>query len=701
MPAHNYMLDDLSGALKAIALFPIFLLFPGYAISWLLDLLDFRRRTIAFRVTFAIPLSIALCPMLTFALARYATFSAVWAFYSLTALVFCVSLALDLRAGKFRRPFWPSGSRTFAVILGIWLAICVLSLIDLQIGHRLYSPTSVFDYSVRTAFVHSISTTGVPPQNPFFSPGHPVPLRYHYFWLMMCSLVNQIGGQGVSARQAIIGGTFWIGVGLIALLAIYLRLFYTGPPERLHRRLRIGVALLAITGLDLLPSLFFWSLYARGLVPFFQPGVELWNEHVDWFLGTVVSTPHAIAALIACFMAFLLLWHSTTPRRGSIPAALALASAAGCSIWVVFVFALFLVIWTAITLYKRRYRETAALCVSGVLSILLAMPYLREIGGSGSGPGPGGPLIKFTVRAFSMTALVRTGGLSATWRLILLNGPLIPLNYLLEFGLFFLVARYKWKQHRAGGTPLSRQDLAMTIMAVVSTLVCTFLTSGIIGNNDLGWRGFLIAQFVLMVWAVDIFGQRESHAFLNPGQRQLLVVFFALGVAGTVTDLAVIRSYPVMADRGIVPPLDWMAPDRDLGRRAYAARTAYDWLHGVTPVTAAVQANPRVVFQDTLGMLYSDRRMVAGDLTCDAGFGGNLKECAPLVSRLQEIFPPKGASAKPGIQDVCDAMSVDVLVAKDTDSAWSDRASWVWRESPVYANRYFRLFNCPTRTAAR
>ena len=31
------------------------------------------------------------------------------------------------------------------------------------------------DYSVRTAFVHSISTTGIPPQNPFFQPGHPSP----------------------------------------------------------------------------------------------------------------------------------------------------------------------------------------------------------------------------------------------------------------------------------------------------------------------------------------------------------------------------------------------------------------------------------------------------------------------------------------------------------------------------------------------
>ena len=80
MPPHNFMLQDLYGALKAICLFPIFLVFPGYVAAWLLDLLDFRRRTLAFRLTFSLPLSIGLCPILTYLLGRYATFSAVWAF---------------------------------------------------------------------------------------------------------------------------------------------------------------------------------------------------------------------------------------------------------------------------------------------------------------------------------------------------------------------------------------------------------------------------------------------------------------------------------------------------------------------------------------------------------------------------------------------------------------------------------------------
>jgi hypothetical protein len=46
-------------------------------------------------------------------------------------------------------------------------------------------------------------------------------------------------------------------------------------------------------------------------------------------------------------------------------------------------------------------------------------------------------------------------------------------------------------------------------------------------------------------------------------------------------------------------------------------------------------------------------------------------------------------------------MPVDVLVAKDTDRAWADRESWVWRERPAYANAYVRMFRCGVRTAAR
>ncbi len=46
-------------------------------------------------------------------------------------------------------------------------------------------------------------------------------------------------------------------------------------------------------------------------------------------------------------------------------------------------------------------------------------------------------------------------------------------------------------------------------MALVSILVCTFLRSGVIANNDLGWRGFLIAQFVLLIRGAQLlYGQK-------------------------------------------------------------------------------------------------------------------------------------------------------------------------------------------------
>jgi hypothetical protein len=100
-------------------------------------------------------------------------------------------------------------------------------------------------------------------------------------------------------------------------------------------------------------------------------------------------------------------------------------------------------------------------------------------------------------------------------------------------------------------------------------------------------------------------------------------------------------------------------------------------------------------------MIYSDRPTAAADLGCLAAFGGDPRDCKPIVARLQEIFPTRGSPSAAGTQDVCRSLSVDVIVAKDTDSAWRDPASWVWKESPVYANRYVRLFSCPVRTAQR
>jgi hypothetical protein len=398
--------------------------------------------------------------------------------------------------------------------------------------------------------------------------------------------------------------------------------------------------------------------------------------------------------MVACFTAFLLLWHAPMRWRYTLPAALALATSSGTSIYVTFVFAIFLAAWTIVTVCKRWYRETVLLCAAGLSSLLFALPYLRDL----SGPGAGGPLLRFTVRDFCLAHFALIGlPLSRAWRLILVNGSLLPLNYFLEFGLFFVIARYKWRQHRAAGRPISRQDLACTVMLATSVLLCTFLRSSVIACNDLGWRGLLVAEFVLLLWASDLFANRDRLEFLNSHQKRLLVILFALGFSGTVYDLAIQRFYPILADRGVVPPLYWMSADRSFGKRTYAERSAYEWLHTVTAATAAVQSNPKVVFQDTVGMMYGDRHTIAGDTTCLTTFGGDPAQCPPVLSRVQAAFPEDARSAPVDLQEVCRSLPIDILVAKDTDRVWSNHESWVWTERPAYANSYMRLFNCQPR----
>jgi hypothetical protein len=97
MPVHNFMIEDLLGALRAVALFPVFLLVPGYVAAWLLDVFDFRRRTLAFRLSLAIPLSISICPILTYLGFRFASPPAVWTCYAAAVVVFLVLAVIDRR----------------------------------------------------------------------------------------------------------------------------------------------------------------------------------------------------------------------------------------------------------------------------------------------------------------------------------------------------------------------------------------------------------------------------------------------------------------------------------------------------------------------------------------------------------------------------------------------------------------------------
>ena len=682
MPEHSYMLADIAGCVAAVCLFPLFVLLPGYAIAWLTDLFAFRRRTFAFQLALSIPLAIAICPAVTYFVARFGSMTAVWVLY---AASWIYAVAIAVRRPMSLAPY----TRFVAIVLGAWAAIAIFSLIDLQIGGRAWYPSAAFDYAVRTQFIHSIAANGIPAANPFFFPGHAVALRYHYFWLLLCAGVDLAGGPAVTARHAWIAGAVWCGFGLMAIVALYFRLFSYRGPETFRRRATIGILMLGVTGLDILPQAILWMLQLAGMQAV-RPAMEWWNEQVDGFVYTALWESHYLAGLIACLMGFLILWAAFLKAgvRARIPhvllAGAALATGFGSAIYVAFVFGAFLMAWTLSTILKRRWSESAVLMVAGAIGLLLALPFALSL----RGPANGGAPLGFWIRPFSpLNGLFRGEGLTKGWNLPLANALALPLNYFLELGFFFAAAVLWWKKHRARGKPLTSAESATWMMIAASVTICTFLHSSVIGNNDLGWRGFLIAQFGLLLLAVDVLPDWRE-------QRTFLTILLLLGGAGSAYEIGINRFYAPLADKGIVPTFSWLASDRHAGERNYANREAGEWATAASPPAGMVQFNPVLAEQNTSALLYSERPTLAADGSCMSTFGGDPALCPSVIGALSRAFPRAGETAAADLDSVCRNLPIDFIAASDTDPEWSDRQSWVWTQTPAFANAYVRLFRC-------
>ncbi len=308
-PAFHFLLSDLTGISAGFVLFSLLALLPGYSIGWLTGVFGFRGRSLPFRLAASVPVSLSVAPVIGYTIGRWFGLNAVWIVYALLLIAAIAAGALrrdSFSAMGFRR-LWP-----FFALIAAWLAVASLSLADLPFGHRLYFSIIDFDYSIRIAFTHSISAFGLPPRNPFFFPKHAVDLRYHYLWLIVCAQISRLGGplfgiRLVDARTAFIAGTLWVGIALIALVPLYLRLFIDTGRDVL-RQSRIGIALLAVTGLDIVPSLLLVWASRAGRFSQMPPSVEWWNEQVDGWLYTMLWEPHYVCALVACLTGFLILW---------------------------------------------------------------------------------------------------------------------------------------------------------------------------------------------------------------------------------------------------------------------------------------------------------------------------------------------------------------------------------------------------------
>jgi len=105
----------------------------------------------------------------------------------------------------------------------------------------------------------------------------------------------------------------------MALVALLFRLpFYQGP-RSFRRRAWIGIALLGVTGLDIIPAAFGWILQSGGMMHAVLASIDWWNEQADGFLSTALWAIHYLAGLVTCMTAFLLLWEAARQTASLYP----------------------------------------------------------------------------------------------------------------------------------------------------------------------------------------------------------------------------------------------------------------------------------------------------------------------------------------------------------------------------------------------
>jgi hypothetical protein len=719
----NFTAADLIQTAFATLAFALFLVPPGYLLGLASNFFGMRSRSAEEQLLFSLALSFAATPILAVLLTRISSYAVTLSFFLLLAWIAVFLLArrwLDFRRRKSevgdgipRGSFGGLGRGTW-LLLGMalaWFVVVQCSLADLQIGQRLYVNFVAFDHSVRVSFIEAAARNGVPPHNPFYSLGTAPVLRYFYYWYVVCALPVRL--FGLSARASLNASVFWSGLALASLVPLFLK-HLLGETEELRSKSAIGVALLTITGLDVIPYAFF--AHRNQAIP---GDMEWWDpSQVCSWMGSLLWVPHHVASLTACMVGLLALAaiDEESGRKQTtwavIVAALAFASAAGLSAYVTFSFAAFVIVWTLVTLRQRRLRSFLAYLAIGAVVLLLSVPYLQDLMSrrstvlrAGADPALADPALLVGGERFAYFAIrdykpgmefLATLGLRSEWLLELAKLPLLLYVYILEFGFFAVVLLLCWRRERQSPAPISRGARMVWTMLVVCLLTMSFLRSDTSGNNDLGFRGMLPVQFVLLLWAAPVVYEVFFRKNSSPNRRWskfLLASTLVLGLAGTVLQLSLLRFYPPLADTGRVPRSEKFLGDDGFGERTYWIRAGFSELGRVTSPGAVVQYNP--VRRSVLtSRLFSPRQTAMGDAGCGSAFGGDFTKCRNAFPSFAAVFNNPNAVRNFDLDRWCDEYKIDALVAVGSDPVWRDSSSWVWRRPPLVANPMMRAVRC-------
>ncbi len=694
----NYTIQDIFGSVIAFVIFPVIFVAPGYVVSWAADLFDFRKRQTATRFVIAIVISVAVSPIILFLTYDLASVKLTLAVLAGFAISFIIILAKNKNLPVSRE----IRHLQFLAMLAAagWTLFAIASLVDIQLGDRLYFNIVSHDFTTRVAIINAITRTGVPPVNPSYFPDRPVRLTYlYYFWYILCNLVEQIGGTWVNARVAMFASVAWCGLALMGAVALYLRIRNPEGGKKAWKSGLLGSGLLLVSGLDIIPILF-WLVNPKTAVNFayLEGDLEQWNEQITAWLGALLWVPHHVAALVACIAGVTLL-HSIRGKTASqqikvaIIIGLAFASAVGLSTFVTLVFAVFWALWLIVSFLRREFSQSLIMMLAGVIALLAASPFLMGLIGNGNSSSGSELPIALAVRVFRPVVPLIFNYPPFLQDLVFLL--LLPINYLVELGFFFIAGLFWIQEHDLEGLKQNPYHLSEVLLLLATLFIGSFVRSTVIGSNDFGWRAWLPGQFILLVWGVDVINRLVPDSWdslqSKPIRTQKMVrqleIFIAIGILTTIVDVMLLRIWPMMVDSGAAIFPNSLSPDTQLGKRTLAARQAYEYVNENTPENAIIEINPANLLDIPVG-LYADRQIAISGQTA---FGVSLHELETRASMVTKIFSETSWET---IDQSCKENTINFLVANDLDPLWKNLAILVQQRKPLYQNQYYAIFPC-------
>jgi hypothetical protein len=698
----SYTYHDVAGSLVAVLGFALVLVGPGYLLGWATNLLGFRQRSLGERVVWSVPLSFGLTTMAAVMIGKYGSLRlACWVLVGMGVTAGGMVVVELLRGGRL-------GLRRTGVTVGVLFTLFVVGeLVDVGVGNKLYMSVPVYDQSQRAAFVDAAVRTGVPPGNPFYwtvtetGVGHAAPMRYYYFWYVVCGLVVKVAG--VSARQTMTASCVWAAFGLAAVIALYCKYFLrpAKSEEATRRRIWISIGLLAVTGLDIIPVI---VAYFSG-----QPAdadMEWWSsDQVTSWMDTILWVPHHLAALVCCVFGFLLVWMSSTlgwrqKVQCGVVAGIGFAASLGLSTYVAAAFGMVMVGFLLWSLgWKDGRRRCSALAVAGVVAVTLLVPYLRELRAAGpTAAGNSSPLTISPRRMIDSDLVSSLPGLKQMRRwnagveqraaILLLMAP----GYFAELGFYFVVLIIIMRRMKELDGDTERTAIFLVLNGLV---VSTFVRSTVIGMNDFGIRSMLVPQFFLLLLASLLLD--GTIKISRRSVKWLLGVTMAVGLIGTVYQVVLLRLFLPVEDRLHRQNFAGLA------ERNMALREAMHDFEEHTPMMTVVQYDTQQanIYFNYVQLMNTPRQVANAMPDCNVVFGGDINFCEGIKAEVARLYlQPAGYVSGVKVEDAsgaresCRRLGVGELVATEWDPIWRAREGWVWSLPVIAETSRVRVVNC-------